>query len=353
VNFLKSLPMCRLPSCIVGLVAVFGGLGQAAGNEPVGPFRSQSFALEAGWNAIYLEIEPREQAPNELFAGTPIEIVAAYNRPVTAMEFIDSPGAVLPDRKGWNVWYAPQREDAVLGNLSLIQAHHSYLVFSKTAFTWTFEGTAFFGSGRWHPHAYSLVGFPIDPAEQPTVAQFFAGAKAHVPLRIYRMAGGQWNQITQPAQVLMKPGAAYWVLSEGASSYRGPLTVEFSGSSAGGLVFNESAASRVLVIRNVSPFPQSLTCTLQGGTTGLLPLAYVVTQLDGPAQPVASVAVPFPSPLKIGPLEPGASFALELEVVQEQVSLPVMSTTLTISSTAGPRIEVPMISLRPDRLAAP
>jgi hypothetical protein len=327
--------------------------GQSAANEAIGPFRTQTIQLEAGWNAVYLEIEPRKTGPDELFAGTPIEIVAAYNRPVTSMQFIESPNAVLPDRKTWNVWYAPQREDALLSNLGAIQAHHAYLVFTEQAYTWSLEGTPFFSPPRWHPNAYNLVGFPIHTAEQPTIANFFAGAKAHTPLKIYQMTGGQWSLVTQPAQALVKPGAAYWVYSEGASDFRGPLEVTFPGSATGGIVFSESADARQIQIRNVSSFPQELTLTLQAGSTGLLPLSYVVTVLDGPNTPVDKVSVPFQQGLQIGPIEAGAAFTMDFEVVHEAVTSAIISSTLTIVSDSGSRVEIPVVSLRADLLTTP
>ena len=269
------------------------------------------------------------------------------------MEFIDSPDDVLPDRKGWNVWYAPEREDALLSNLSAIQAHQAYLLFTEQTYTWALQGTPFHGSARWHPNAFSLVGFPIDAAEQPTVANFFAGAAAHSPLKAYRMSGGQCSLISNPSQVLMKPGAAYWIHSTGASSYRGPLTVDYPGSATGGVVFSETISTRQIEIRNTSPFPQELTFSLQGGTTGVLPLSYIARVLDGPEQPVGAASIPLTQGLKLGPLEAGAAFLMDLEVAQEAVTVPAMTTTLTISSTAGPRIEIPLVSLRGDLLATP
>lgn len=359
MNKRNHLPACdasafRLAIVIAAIVAAsFPAHGQIAQEEGIGPFRTQTIRLEAGWNAVYLEIEPLKGDPSALFEETPIEVAAAYMRPVTSMEFIDSPNHVLPDRKGWNVWYAPGRDDSLLSNLGAIQAHHAYLLYTGTAYTWSLKGTPFHGAARWHPNAFSLVGFPIDPAEQPTVAGFFAGAAAHSPLKIYRMVGGKWSMISDPARVLMEPGAAYWAYSQGASEYRGPLSVDFSGSSAGGLVFNETTSTRRMEIRNVSSYPQHLTCTLQGGKTGVLPLSYVARVLDGPAGPIEAVSVPFTQGLKLGPLEPGTAFILDLEVEQEAVSVPVMNSTLSISSTAGPRIEVPLVSLRGDLLARP
>jgi len=223
----------------------------------------------------------------------------------------------------------------------------------KQPYTWALRGTPFHAAAEWHPNAFSLVGFPIDAAEQPTIAAFFAGAEAHSPLKIYRMTGGHWSLITNPASELMKPGASYWVYSEGASDFRGPLTVVYGSSASGGVVFNETTTSRQLEIRNVSSFPQSLTLSLQEGTAGVLPVTYAVKLLDGPNQPIETVVIPFPSPLTLGPLEPGQAFLLELGVAQEAVIAPVTSATLSISSTAGLRIDVPLISVRVDLLGLP
>lgn len=342
LSFLMACAFPLLPTVARGQVQI----------APTGPFRSQSIQLQQGWNAIYVEIEPRKGSPTELFQGTPVEIVAAYNRPVTPMQFIDSPGEVLPDRKGWNVWYAPNRDDSVLTNLSAIQAHNAYLIFSKTAYTWTFEGTPFFGSARWHPNAYSLVGFPIHAAQAPTVANYFGNAAPHSPLRVYRMVSGQWSLITQPAQVLMQPGAAYWVYSKGASAFAGPLDVTFDNSSSGGLVFTTNAISRTIQIRSTSAFPQNLTFSLLAGENGLLPVSYVVRVLELPTDD-DKVSVPLTSGAQFGPLEANSAFDLELEVAQESVSQSVMASTLVITSNAGSRVEIPLLSIRQDLLPTP
>lgn len=348
-NFSTLMRFCSGVVICLGLFLVDPmAHGQVLSEEGVGPFRTQTIELEAGWNAVYLEIEPLDSDPGALFHGTPIEIAAAYFRPVTPMEFIDSPNEILPDRKSWSVWYAPERDDAILSNLYTIQSHRGYLLYSEEAFTWTLSGSPFYGSALWHPNAYSLVGFPIDANAPPTLANFFSGSTAHTPLKIYRLDGGHWVLVTNPEEVLMESGVAYWTYSEGASQFRGPLQVDFVNRSAGGLIFFESSGVRQLEITNVASYPQHLTLTFQPGTTGLLPMAYVLRVLNGPNQPIEQISVPFPQTLRLGPIEPGQAFSLDLEVVQDEVTVPVQSATLSIVSDAGQHAEVPLVSIRRD-----
>lgn len=325
-------------------------LGQSSGDDAVGPFRTQNIQLDSGWNAVYLEVEPLDGDPAALFEGTPIEIAAGYFRPVTALEFVESPGEVLPDRKGWSVWYAPHRDDALLSNLYNIQAHHAYLIYVEEAYTWNLRGMPIYRSTQWHPNAFSLVGFPVDASGKPTLADFFAASKAHDPLKIYRLSGGKWALVTNPEAALMEPGAAYWAYSGGASAFSGPLKLQFDNSDVGGLVYTEQSGPHQLVFTNDSVFPQELTLSLAPGETGLLPVAYVLHALNGPNEPIEALSIPFGETVTMGPLEAGQSFALELEVIHDEVTLPIVSSTLNITSDAGVRLEVPMFSLRRDLL---
>jgi hypothetical protein len=264
------------------------------------------------------------------------------------MEFIDSPSALIGDRKGWSVWYAPDRDDALLSNLNSLQAHRAYLIYSEEDFTWNCSGSPYFDRVQWYANAFCLVGFPIDASSAPTVANFFAGAEAHQPLKIYRMVDGRWALISDPAATLMEKGRAYWAESQGASEFAGPLRVEFEGESNGGLIYNESTRIRRLVIRNVSTYPQELTFTLEAGATGLVPLAYVITALNASENAIDRISVPMPEAMSIPSLEPGEVIALDLQIVQEQITEPVLGSNLVIRSDAGLRVDVPVISIRRD-----
>ncbi len=329
------------------IVGMLGTSLAAQESSPLGPFRTQVIELKAGWNSVYLEIEPLSTDPDELFEGTPIEIAAAYLRPVTSQQFVESPSDALNDRKGWNVWYQEDRPDALLSDLYAINAHGAYLLYSETDYTWQLQGVPYFGSATWHPNAYSLIGYPIDAAEAPTIENFFAGVGAHAELKVYQMVDGRWNLITEPASTLMESGVAYWTYSKGASEFAGPLQVDFKTESLGGLIFTANIGMQQLVLTNVSPFPQQLTLNLEAGASGLIPLAYQVTEVNGD-EPLNTSNRPLNDGMTIGPVESGASVILNLEVVRSEVSQSLMTTTVVVASDAGVRIEVPIVSARTD-----
>jgi hypothetical protein len=314
----------------------------------VGPFRTQTIELEAGWNAVYLEVEPLNSNPAALFVGTPIEIVASYFRPISPMEFVESPSKLIVDRENWSVWYAPERDDTLLSNLYAMQAHQSYLLYTEEDYTWTLAGAPLHGSTHWHPNAYSFVGFQIDSSAAPTMENFFAGSDAQSTLKLYRLVDGRWSLVTDPASTLLESGVAYWAYSEGATDFSGPLEVSLATNSIGGLVFSEQAGASRIVIKNVSLYPQNLSFELTAGNAGLLPLSYIVTATNGEDTALEKVSLPLPETFQLGPLEAGQAIALDLQVDQSQVTEPVLSALLTITSDAGVRRQIPIVSIRRD-----
>ena len=331
----------------------FGLSGVVANGEEgngLGPFRTQAIELKAGWNAVYLEVDPLENDPNLLFEETPIEIVTSYFRPVSTQQFVENPSEVLKNPEGWNVWYRPGRADELLTDIYEIQAHTSYLIYTKEDYNWMLEGVPFYGTTQWHPNAYSLVGFPIDSAQAPTVENFFAGVSAHAELKVYKLVSGNWNLITDAAGTLMEAGVAYWTYAKGDSEFSGPLQIDFSTESFGGLIYREDSNAQEIVLKNVTPYPQEITVSLVAGKTGLIPLSLGILKINGEEQPIDRVSLPFGDSIEIKALEAGESFLLGLEVRQMEVNVPLMASSLAVSTDAGVRIEIPLVSIRQDLL---
>src|SRR5262245_27594090 len=96
--------------------------------------RTQTVSLAAGWNAVFLEVEPMDTAPGKVFAGLPVDVAAAYFPPEAPTQFVTNPGAELFKGLGWGVWYAENRPDAFLKTLNAVYGQQAYLIHTTQAF---------------------------------------------------------------------------------------------------------------------------------------------------------------------------------------------------------------------------
>jgi hypothetical protein len=62
-----------------------------------GGLQTQTFVLQPGWNAIYLEVKPTNTAVSAVFDGVPVESVWTFSQRLSAVDFIQN-----PDEAGWN-----------------------------------------------------------------------------------------------------------------------------------------------------------------------------------------------------------------------------------------------------------
>ena len=123
--------------------------------------RTQTVALTAGWNAVYLEVEPLDLAPGKVFQGLPVDIAAAYFPQEAPTQFVTNPGAQLFKGLGWGVWYGESRPDAILKSLNSIYGNQAYLIHTTQAFAWKVEGLVALPKVRWQPDSFNLTGFGV------------------------------------------------------------------------------------------------------------------------------------------------------------------------------------------------
>ena len=89
IRSLSPSSVCRVASGVVGCLVM--GLSTAVAD---GLERTQVVELEAGWNAVYLEVEPEEAAPEAVFEGMPVDVVAQYFQRQSPVQFIANPEEV-------------------------------------------------------------------------------------------------------------------------------------------------------------------------------------------------------------------------------------------------------------------
>ena len=126
--------------------------------------RTQSIELKKGWNAVYIQVGSGEQLLNEVFDGTPIDLVATYYHQFSSTEFIKDPSEEPWQDTSWHKWIAPARPDAFLSNLYRLNAGRGYLAHMTEDHEWSLTGSVRLYKHRWQPFSsYVNGGFPSPP----------------------------------------------------------------------------------------------------------------------------------------------------------------------------------------------
>lgn len=255
----------RLGSSLMLAVAGWLGLGVCVDAAST---RTQTVTLQPGWNAVYLEVQPTASAPTNVFAGSTVQAVAWFRKGGLDAKYIRNPGDAPWRSEGWSVWYAPGQPDAVLTDLHDIRGGQAYLIRASAAATLNITGEARVTQLDWQPNNCTFTGLPVSDTQGPTFRQFFAGSPAHARHRIYRLESGVWKIVRDPATARARAGEAYWIQTDGASRYQGPIRLNLPGS--GEIDFSRTVDSFPLQLVNAAPTPRSnVTITLAGGAGAL------------------------------------------------------------------------------------
>jgi len=258
----------------------------------------QVVELKAGWNAVWLVVEPADPDPDVVFAGLPVDLVGTYFPAVGQTRFVEDPDGLDWNTPSWAVWYPPEREEHVFSNLPALHGNRAYLIRAMSDCQWQAKGRRIKSEVRWTANAFNFVGFPLDVVSPPAFETFFSSSKAHADSRFYRLNEGKWRLVTNPANTAMHAAEAYAVYCRGRSDYQGPVQLEAD--------FAESVAfgdhSEVtLTFRNCSDTPQ--TVTLVRPPANRLPLCHKEkTVVDG--RPKASYPV-LPDQWVLPEMQPG------------------------------------------------
>lgn len=311
--------------------------------------RTQTVELKAGWNAIWLEVAPETDSPSVLFEGKPVDIVAAYTLPVSEAQFAKNEAVNMQSLAGWNVWYAPHRADASLSRLGRLSANSGYLVHALAATTLSVQGEVLSAQVRWTPNRFSFVGFSVAGAGAPTFKQFFQGSLAHNHNKIYRLVNGMWRQVLQPDAETLRSGEAFWIYSDGASTYQGPLSVKANSSL--GLVLSGSVKGKI-AFRNATTHPLAfaLEQVTAEGSAGL-PLAAVISVSNSNALGRVDAPVDFPDGAwrqEFPAFEAGGGMTLPVVLRMRDVQPGSYSGLLKVTTDLGTETWLPVRANRED-----
>jgi hypothetical protein len=245
------------------------------------PLVRQTLTLQPGWNAVFLEVQPADDSVEAVFGDLPVASVWYWSSGVGRVQFVRDPGELLPDQPGWRVWFPPAAGDkAILTNLHSLLVNRAYLVevTGEQPLTVEIAGQPSLRRPAWQSDSFNLSGFPVDPVQSPTYASFLAGSPAHAGQSIYRLVGGTWTPVADPAGTKMRAGEAFWVYTAGASDFSGPLAVSLDYGE--NLDFGRGAAERTLRIRNRSRVDRAVSLAVSASDAPL-PLARLEVNAAG------------------------------------------------------------------------
>ena len=221
---------------------------------------TQTLPLRAGWNAVYLHVQPEPRSCDDVFASLPVETVWQWERweGMQSLEF--APDQTFPRAGNWKVWFpsnAPERELNSFGDLLSDTAYLIKVAAGADAFSIGLRGRPVLNRYLWAGNAFNPFGLPVPSSSSPTFTEFFSFTDAVETSfleggRIYSIQpNGQEQLVYQPHREAIQRGRAYWILSSELSRYAGPLSFELD-SAGSWLDFGRGAQPKGVTVRNVT-----------------------------------------------------------------------------------------------------
>lgn len=298
----------RLKLAILSLIMVSPAMAE---------WKSESFTLNAGWNAIYPLVDASYTTLDELTLAHP-EIVEVWRWQPDRIDGRDL-DPTLPPVTGaeWAIW---RRDLPAESSFVRLQANRGYLVRlrdNSAALNFSVVGQAVAPDLSFRSDGLNLVGFPVVEQSAPRFRQYLS--TSDIPLlttTILRYNGGDLvdginPRRVNPAVTQVNRGQAYWIRAEQFSGFYGPLGVDVDGGNI--INFGDSSQSERITLTNLAD--RELTVTLRSA---------------------ASAAVPAGQPTLVGavPVSIRPSFALEASD---------LTSSLTVTLPANGRVVVEVL----------
>jgi hypothetical protein len=228
---------------------------------------TQSFALKAGWNAVYLHVDVSHTDLETLVAAdlaNPILEVWRWVPAASTAQFVQSP-QVPVESTPWASWKRAASADSLLQRLVGNSAYLVRVGTNVTTYNWLLKGRPLVPAYEWTTTGLNFLGFPTLAATAPTFESFLAQCPdLQRNAEIFYYGGGELGS-GNPAQLYalrtarVNRGQAYWIRS-GAyyNRYFAPFELQ---ASAATLQFGTNRSAGTLRLRNLTA--HSLTVSVQ------------------------------------------------------------------------------------------
>jgi len=247
-------------------------------------WKTETYSLKGGWNAIYLHGDASHTTPAELFKNYPQVLeVWRWNPNPDQVQFSDSPSDPDASSSEWTIW---NRNDPAEQQLSAMIGQSAYLVNCSGASSTTTSVPILQKpkppAATWLISGANFIGFPA-ASSQPTFSNYFATFQAAItsPSKIYKYIGGDLGsanplQIT-PSSEKINRNSAYWFEAQVVSDFTALVEYELPGTD--GIAFGRSGTLVTLGVMNRGT--SAITLTFSPETSESAPVGQ--TGVTGPA----------------------------------------------------------------------
>jgi hypothetical protein len=243
-------------------------------------WKSETYALKGGWNAIYLHGDASHTTPNELFANHPAVLeVWRWNPNPDQVQFSTTPAEPDATSSEWTIW---NRNDPEEQKLTAMIGQSAYLVRCSGASTTTTSVTIIQKprppAATWLITGANFLGFPA-AGTPPVMASYFASfpVATTTPSKVYKYIGGELStanplQISASSEKLDR-NTAYWFEAATVGNFTAPVEYELPGTD--GLAFGRTGSIITLGVMNRTTSDLTLTFATQNsdpaptGQTGI------------------------------------------------------------------------------------
>ena len=226
---------------------------------------TQEIALEPGWNAVWLNVQPVERC-DEVFWGTAVEMVWKWDGGLFRPDFRTTPGDLGTHERQWFCWRPESSGLSALNTLFGLEANTGYMIKLREdaePVIWSVKGAAVAPMVEWRPNAFNLCGFPV-MLDGPSFAAFFADCdevNAVVGSDALFAVGpaGERIPIRSTAHTHVERGKAYWIKADNPRGFMGPLEMRAGRS----IHFSDQVPYSSVKLRNITDEPLNVVLTLR------------------------------------------------------------------------------------------
>ncbi len=298
-------------------------LGVLAAARPAeAQWMTQEVNLVAGWNALYLYVQPVDDSCADVFDGVPVSVVTWWCRDVSML-------GLTPPAPDMRNWYA---SDPAASTFYRMMGGECYLVQATAPVTIAIKGTPVLPVASLWLGKPNLVGMNVPLPDNVLLNEYFAffGSLTNSALP-YATVTSSGSTVLRSGNYKPRPGQALWVSTAGSGTakYAGPFNVSID--SAGNVINFDSAAPRTLRIRNNAGVARTVRIARelsasppagQGGLAGPVELMFSLTDwtLGYPRETYQDISFPWTTNIT-------ANATLELKLMPRISGMPLSADT--------------------------